>query len=314
MGQLTFQATLGGSVNLIGPNTVATTNFTLPSADGSSGQALTTNGSGTLAFANIPLASAVSGTLPIANGGTGTTSTTFANLTTNVTGTLPIANGGTNSTATPTAGGIVYGTGTAQAVTAAGTSGYFLQSNGASAPSWVAPSSSAMVLVASATASSSSEIVFTNLSSSYRAYMLEYDSVYPSAGSENLLMTVSTDNGSTYLTSGYVRALVQVLSSSNTVSGNSNAGDAIFYIGSLNGFSNTSTNTGSGIVYIFAPNTAIRCNLTQHTVTRNASTVNEFVSGSMLNTTTTAVNAFKLRFGSGTVAGGNFRLYALVNA
>lgn len=111
MGQLTFQATLGGSVNLIGPNTVATTNLTLPAADGSSGQALTTNGSGTLAFANIPLASAVSGT-------------------------LPIANGGTNSTATATAGGVGYGTGTAHAYTAAGTSGYFLQSNGASAPSW----------------------------------------------------------------------------------------------------------------------------------------------------------------------------------
>jgi hypothetical protein len=112
MGQLTFQATLGGAVNLAGPNTAATTTFTLPAADGSSGQALTTNGSGTLAFANIPLATAVSGT-------------------------LPIANGGTNSTATATAGGVGYGTGTAHAYTAAGTAGQILQSNGASAPSWV---------------------------------------------------------------------------------------------------------------------------------------------------------------------------------
>jgi hypothetical protein len=57
-------------------------------------------------------------------------------LTTGVTGTLPIANGGTNSTATPTAGGAVYGTGTAYAITAAGTSGQVLTSNGASAPTW----------------------------------------------------------------------------------------------------------------------------------------------------------------------------------
>lgn len=62
-----------------------------------------------------------------------------ASLTTAVTGTLPIANGGTNSTATPTAGGIVYGTGTAQAVTSAGTTGQILYSNGASAPSFAAP-------------------------------------------------------------------------------------------------------------------------------------------------------------------------------
>ena len=66
MGTLTFQATLGGSVNLIGPNTASTVNFTLPSADGTSGQTVTTNGSGTLAF----------GTLGVAAGGTGLTSGT----------------------------------------------------------------------------------------------------------------------------------------------------------------------------------------------------------------------------------------------
>ena len=54
MGQLTFQATLGGSVNLAGPNTAATTTFTLPAADGTSGQVLQTNGSGTLSFSGTP--------------------------------------------------------------------------------------------------------------------------------------------------------------------------------------------------------------------------------------------------------------------
>lgn len=51
MGQLTFQATLGGAVNLAGPNTAATTTFTLPAADGTANQFLQTNGSGTLSFA-----------------------------------------------------------------------------------------------------------------------------------------------------------------------------------------------------------------------------------------------------------------------
>lgn len=66
MGQLTFQATLGGAVNLAGPNTASTTTFTLPSADGTSGQPLVTNGSGTLSFA----------TLAVAAGGTGVTTST----------------------------------------------------------------------------------------------------------------------------------------------------------------------------------------------------------------------------------------------
>jgi hypothetical protein len=57
-------------------------------------------------------------------------------LATHVSGTLPIANGGTNTSATATNGGVTYGTGTAYAFTAAGTSGQILQSNGAAAPTW----------------------------------------------------------------------------------------------------------------------------------------------------------------------------------
>ena len=64
---------------------------------------------------------------------------------TSVIGTLAIANGGTNGTATPVAGAVPYGTGTAYAFTAAGTSGQVLQSNGASAPTWVTPAAYATV-------------------------------------------------------------------------------------------------------------------------------------------------------------------------
>jgi hypothetical protein len=57
-------------------------------------------------------------------------------LTSQVSGVLPIANGGTNTSSTPTQGGAAYGTGTALAYTAAGTSGQVLTSNGTSAPTW----------------------------------------------------------------------------------------------------------------------------------------------------------------------------------
>jgi len=53
MGQLVFQANLGGAVNFAGPNTASTVTFTLPSADGTNGQALVTNGSGTLSFSSV---------------------------------------------------------------------------------------------------------------------------------------------------------------------------------------------------------------------------------------------------------------------
>lgn len=116
MGQLTFQATLGGATNIIGPNISATNNFTLPSADGSSGQVLQTNGSGALSFSGVSLTSGVSGVLPVANGGTGL-STTPAN------GALNIGNGTGFTRSTLTAGAGVTITNGAGSITIAASGG-----------------------------------------------------------------------------------------------------------------------------------------------------------------------------------------------
>jgi hypothetical protein len=59
--------------------------------------------------------------------------------TSGIVGQVAIAQGGTNGTATPTAGAIAYGSGTAYAFTAAGTSGQVLTSNGSSTPTWTTP-------------------------------------------------------------------------------------------------------------------------------------------------------------------------------
>lgn len=49
---------------------------------------------------------------------------------------LPVGRGGTGATSAPTAGGVVYGTGSAYAATAAGTAGQIPISGGAGAPTW----------------------------------------------------------------------------------------------------------------------------------------------------------------------------------
>ena len=54
---------------------------------------------------------------------------------------LDLAYGGTNAALTAVAGGSVYSTGSALAITSAGTSGQVLTSNGASAPTWQTPAS-----------------------------------------------------------------------------------------------------------------------------------------------------------------------------
>ena len=50
---------------------------------------------------------------------------------------ISLSKGGTNASLTAVNGGVVYSGSSALAITAAGTSGYVLQSNGASAPTWV---------------------------------------------------------------------------------------------------------------------------------------------------------------------------------
>jgi len=65
---------------------------------------------------------------------------------TTMTGVLPIANGGTNSTATATNGGVGYGTGSAHAYSAAGTSGQVLISAGAAAPTWSSGTGTGLVV------------------------------------------------------------------------------------------------------------------------------------------------------------------------
>jgi hypothetical protein len=106
MGNLVFQATLGGTVTLVGPNTANTTSLTLPAADGSSGQPLKTDGSGTLSF----------GALGVAGGGTGVTSTP-------TNGQLLIGNGTGFTAATLTAGNNVTITNSSGGISIASTPG-----------------------------------------------------------------------------------------------------------------------------------------------------------------------------------------------
>jgi hypothetical protein len=88
---------------------------------------------GIVAYANNP------------NGAIYITKTNVYALASNIVGQVAIANGGTNGTATPTAGAVPYGTGTAYAFSAAGTTGQVLQSNGSGAPTWVTPTAYASV-------------------------------------------------------------------------------------------------------------------------------------------------------------------------
>jgi hypothetical protein len=105
----------------------------LNSQPGTSGQFLTSGGPTT-----NPTWTTFTGSSSVTTLGTVTSGTWNAT-------TIGTSYGGTGGTATPTSGAIAYGTGTAYAFTAAGTSGQVLTSNGSGAPTWSTPTAYATV-------------------------------------------------------------------------------------------------------------------------------------------------------------------------
>jgi hypothetical protein len=120
--------------------------------------------------------------------------------------TMVTAGGGTGLTSTTAYGLLTGGTTSTGAFQNVGTSGQILKSNGSSAlPSWVNPSTGgSLVFLQSQTASNSSSINFTSIiSATYTTYLLVVSNCIPAVNLDEIDIQVSTNNGSTYLSTGY---------------------------------------------------------------------------------------------------------------
>ena len=161
---------------------------------------------------------------------------------------LPVGSGGTNSTATATAGGVGYGTGTAHAYTSAGSSGQILQSNGASAPSWVAAPSSGLTLGTPVNSTSGTSITFTGIPAGVKQIIVSLFSV-STDGSAAKRIQLGTSGGietADYFSTGARIANTAVTAGFNinsTGSGNALQGSVIITL--LDASNNTWAATGS---------------------------------------------------------------------
>jgi hypothetical protein len=226
-------------------------------------------------------------------------------------GTLNVADGGTGTTS-HTANNLLVGNGTSPIVSIApSTSGNILTSNGTSWASTAPPAASALVWLGTITAAGGGSVDFTSLiTSTYDDYKVVFDNVVP-AGAGYLTMLLSTDNGSTWLTPGYLGAFSGVTQAASVTNGVFLA--TAVTVGTNQSISTTVAHGGiSGHVMLYGVNsTTTGKHFTgSHFANITVSTFTTGIFGGW-HSGTAAVNAVRFVMSAGLITQGTFRIYGI---
>lgn len=210
---------------------------------------------------------------------------------------------------------ITWGSDAVATTVAAGTSTQVLTSNGAgAAPTFQAASggSGAWSFISSQTASSSSEITFTGLSSTHSKYKILITGVSPASDQSVFNIRTSTDGGSTYDTTGGDYSWISRYSSSGgtLTTDNSSSASAINITSSV-GAGNASNETGNLELSIINPS-ATTYTFIEHRFSflDNTGVIRQGI-GTGVRLSAADVDAVEIKYNSGNIAAGIFTLYGL---
>lgn len=176
----------------------------------------------------------------------------------------------------------------------------------------VTSASTPVVLISTQTASSSTTIDFTSGVTGYSDYRIEFDNVVPATSSSTFQLQMSENAGSSWMTgasdyaSQYLRHGGSSYTESGTVSTTSSA------INMQDAVQNTSTWGISGTIELHglsSANKKIVIFRTGGLLADNYLWSSEG-SGAAVNSSN-AVNGLRLKFGSGNISSGTFRLYGI---
>lgn len=134
----------------------------------------------------------------------------------------------------------------------------FLQTDGSGTLTWAEAGGGSMTKLQTQTASSSSSITFTStyLTSTYKVYQLHCTAIDLSNDGGNLGIQTSTDNGSSYTTTGYknIRIFNRDDTSTHAInSGHGTSDDRVRIVGTGYGVGTNNNEGGMSIVTIFDP-------------------------------------------------------------
>lgn len=174
----------------------------------------------------------------------------------------------------------------------------------------VLPSVSAFKLIASATASASASLDFTGLSG-YKAIMFVIDHLVPTNAADYLGARVSTDNGTTYVaTANYYYAQLDINSAGTTVAGGGSTADRCVLTGATTGAGSGGGCSGNFTCFDLDNATMIKhfnADITRY----NGTNFLRSVVGTGQAAVTTAFNAIRFLFSTGTIASGSIYCYGI---
>jgi hypothetical protein len=224
-------------------------------------------------------------------------------------GTAVVAGGGTG-VATTTAYGVLCGGTTATGAfqnAGTGSTSTYLRGQGASAlPVWSAISGSGgFQLIGSSTASNSSSITFSGLSSSYAAYQILIEGMQPATNNTNLAVRINGDTGSNYAWQFNNTQMTVGPTLSSTGSGSDVA------INITQGFSNSNSHWANFLITMHVPGLAENVPISWQGFYYNSASANYGVLGSGVWNSTAGATSITFLMSSGNISIGTFYLYGL---
>lgn len=195
-----------------------------------------------------------------------------------------------------------------------GTADQVIKTNGSGTLSWTDQGGGSMVLLSTATASSSTEIDFTSsIDSTYGIYIIKYHGVRASSGTPILRVRTSTDGGSTFDSGATDYKYVKIYNSvgNATVTGFSSTGADHIRITHATGVGSSTTDSANGEIVIYDPSDTSKYTGISYSTFSIVGTDSQNERGMGYRVSAGDVDAIRIYPSTSNFAEGEFRLYGV---